>query len=52
MVALMLLMGVASPIWMRAIDTAGTYLAQEPVTATPAATSIAPASTVSEEGQR
>jgi NADH-quinone oxidoreductase subunit M len=27
MVALMLLMGVASPIWMRAIDTAGTALA-------------------------
>ena len=29
MVALMLLMGVASPVWMRAIDTAGTYLARE-----------------------
>ena len=29
MVALMLLMGVASPIWMRAIDTAGTYLTQK-----------------------
>jgi NADH-quinone oxidoreductase subunit M len=29
MAALMLLMGVASPIWMRAIDTAGTYLAGE-----------------------
>jgi NADH-quinone oxidoreductase subunit M len=29
MVAVMLLMGVASPIWMRAIDTAGTYLAGE-----------------------
>ena len=29
MIALMLLMGVASPIWMRAIDTAGTYLAHE-----------------------
>jgi hypothetical protein len=27
MVALMLLMGVASPIWMRAIDTAGSDLA-------------------------
>jgi NADH-quinone oxidoreductase subunit M len=27
MVAIMLLMGVASPIWMRAIDTAGTALA-------------------------
>ena len=30
MVAVMLLMGVASPIWMRAIDTAGTLLAEEP----------------------
>jgi NADH-quinone oxidoreductase subunit M len=30
MVALMLLMGVASPIWMSAIDTTGTALAQEP----------------------
>jgi NADH-quinone oxidoreductase subunit M len=29
MAALMLVMGVASPIWMRAIDTAGTYLAGE-----------------------
>jgi NADH-quinone oxidoreductase subunit M len=29
MVALMLFMGVASPVWMRAIDTAGTYLARE-----------------------
>src|SRR5439155_1360750 len=27
--ALMLVMGVASPIWMRGIDTAGTYLARE-----------------------
>jgi NADH-quinone oxidoreductase subunit M len=35
MVALMLLMGVASPIWMRAIDTAGTVLAQEPTPAEP-----------------
>jgi hypothetical protein len=26
----MLLMGIASPIWMRAIDTAGTLLAEEP----------------------
>jgi hypothetical protein len=48
----MLVMGIASPIWMRAIDTAGTYLAQNPVTAAPAATSIAPASTVSEGGPR
>ena len=31
MAVLMLLMGVFSPIWMRAIDTAGTSLAQEPV---------------------
>jgi NADH-quinone oxidoreductase subunit M len=30
MVALMLLMGVVSPVWMRAIDTAGTALAAEP----------------------
>jgi NADH-quinone oxidoreductase subunit M len=29
MAAVMLLMGVASPIWMRAIDTAGMYLAGE-----------------------
>jgi hypothetical protein len=36
MVALMLLMGVASPIWMRAIDTAGTYLAGEPEQIKPA----------------
>ena len=31
MVALMLLMGVASPYWMRAIDTAGSDLAQQPI---------------------
>jgi NADH-quinone oxidoreductase subunit M len=30
MVALMLLMGVVSPVWMRAIDMAGTALATEP----------------------
>jgi NADH-quinone oxidoreductase subunit M len=30
LIILMLLMGVASPYWMRAIDTAGTYLAEEP----------------------
>jgi NADH-quinone oxidoreductase subunit M len=35
MVALMLLMGVASPVWMRAIDTAGTVLAQEPTPTEP-----------------
>jgi NADH-quinone oxidoreductase subunit M len=36
MAALMLLMGVASPVWMRAIDTAGTYLAGEPEQIKPA----------------
>jgi NADH-quinone oxidoreductase subunit M len=36
MVALMLLMGVVSPVWMRAIDTAGTVLAEEPPPAQPA----------------
>jgi NADH-quinone oxidoreductase subunit M len=36
MVALMLLMGVASPVWMRAIDIAGTYLAGEPEQVQPA----------------
>jgi NADH-quinone oxidoreductase subunit M len=36
MTALMLLMGVASPVWMRAIDTAGTYFAQEPPQVQPA----------------
>jgi NADH-quinone oxidoreductase subunit M len=30
MIALMLLMGVASPYWMRAIDQAGTSIAQVP----------------------
>jgi len=35
MAALMLLMGVASPIWMRAIDTAGSVLAQEPAPTEP-----------------
>ncbi len=30
LIVVMLLMGVASPYWLRAIDTAGTYLAQEP----------------------
>jgi NADH-quinone oxidoreductase subunit M len=38
MVALMLLMGVASPYWMRAIDTAGTVLAQQPAQPDSAAT--------------
>jgi hypothetical protein len=28
-------MGVVSPIWMRAIDTAGTVLAQEPTATEP-----------------
>jgi NADH-quinone oxidoreductase subunit M len=35
MIALMLVMGVASPIWMRAIDSAGTVLAQEPTPTEP-----------------
>jgi hypothetical protein len=35
MAALMLVMGVASPIWMRAIDSAGTVLAQEPTPTEP-----------------
>jgi NADH-quinone oxidoreductase subunit M len=41
MVALMLLMGVASPYWMRAIDTAGAYLAQQPPQPEPAAAQAA-----------
>jgi NADH-quinone oxidoreductase subunit M len=41
MVALMLLMGVVSPYWMRAIDTAGTYLAQQPPQPEPAAAQAA-----------
>jgi NADH-quinone oxidoreductase subunit M len=46
MVALMLVMGVASPIWMRAIDTAGTYLAREPEQVQPAPANLGrPAST-------
>jgi NADH-quinone oxidoreductase subunit M len=40
MVTVMLLMGVASPIWMRAIDTAGTYLAREPEQVQPAAATL------------
>jgi len=36
LVALMLLMGIATPIWMRAINTAGTYLAREPEQGKPA----------------
>ena len=47
MVALMLLMGVATPIWMRAIDTAGTYLARESQQAQPAPANLSrPASAV------
>jgi NADH-quinone oxidoreductase subunit M len=42
MVALMLLMGVASPFWMRAIDTAGTTLAREPEPVQPIAASALP----------
>jgi hypothetical protein len=45
-------MGLASPYWMQAIDTAGVRLAQEPAQIEPAAaTSIAPTSNV-EGGQR
>ena len=40
LVALMLLMGVASPFWMHAIDTAGSDLAQQPI-ASPAAAWVA-----------
>jgi NADH-quinone oxidoreductase subunit M len=42
MVVLMLLMGVASPMWMRAIDTAGAYLAQEPEQVQPANANLHP----------
>jgi NADH-quinone oxidoreductase subunit M len=44
LIAVMLAMGVASPYWLRAIDTAGTYLAQEPPPVGPAA-SISPIGT-------
>jgi NADH-quinone oxidoreductase subunit M len=37
LVAIMLFMGVASPYWMRAIDNAGTWLAQQPQLTEPAA---------------
>jgi len=40
MVALMLIMGVASPIWLRAIDTAGTRIAQQYHTAVNEAASL------------
>jgi NADH-quinone oxidoreductase subunit M len=42
MAVLMLLMGVASPIWMRAIDTAGTVLSQEPEPVQPANANLYP----------
>jgi len=42
LVAVMLLMGVASPYWLRAIDTAGTYLAQEPPPIEPVASAKRP----------
>jgi NADH-quinone oxidoreductase subunit M len=46
MAVLMLLMGVFSPLWMRAIDTAGTYLAREPQQPEPAPANLRhPAST-------
>jgi NADH-quinone oxidoreductase subunit M len=41
MMILMLAMGVASPVWMRAIDTAGTALAQEPASTEPEASANA-----------
>jgi NADH-quinone oxidoreductase subunit M len=40
MAAIMLLMGVASPVWMRAIDAAGTYLAREPQQTQPAPANV------------
>jgi len=40
LVAVMLFMGIASPYWMRAIDTAGTWLAQQPQLTEPAASGI------------
>ena len=52
LVALFLLMGLASPYWMQTIDTAGARLAQQPAQIEPAAaTSVAPTSNV-EGGQR
>ena len=39
-IAVMLVMGVASPFWMRAIDTVGVALATETLHTTPAAASI------------
>ena len=41
-VALMLVMGIASPYWMRAIDTVGAALASETQHTTPATESIVP----------
>jgi NADH-quinone oxidoreductase subunit M len=42
LVALFLLMGLGSPYWMRAIDTAGVRLAEEPAQVAPAATTSEP----------
>ena len=42
LVALFLLMGVGSPYWMRAIDTAGVRLAQAPAQVAPAAATSEP----------
>ncbi len=53
MVALMLLMGVASPIWMRAIDTAGTYLTRESEQIQPATVKVdSPAPATSTQGEQ
>jgi NADH-quinone oxidoreductase subunit M len=46
MVALMLAMGVASPLWMRAIDSAGTALADGAAAAEPAAKVLIPTFTI------
>jgi NADH-quinone oxidoreductase subunit M len=48
MVALMLLMGIASPYWMRAIDSAGSYLAQEPNQTQPADANLRPSDPVTD----
>jgi NADH-quinone oxidoreductase subunit M len=53
LVAIFLAMGLASPYWMRAIDTAGVQLARQPGQTEPAPiTSTAPDITTPEGGQR